>query len=607
MLNLDELLKRELPRTISDADPDEVLRRLSSRKGRRAVVRRIQRFGLVVVVVAGTIAGVLGLEHVFRTGASVPGTSETPVVPPPTNGLIVMSVADDGGSHLYVWDPSHPEIDPREHILTPSEGVAVHDTDPAVSPDGTTVVFAREELPEGPNAPIIYSVGMDGSNLTPLIGPTRIGLTPAWSPDGTMIAFAGSPGGPYGIYVMNADGGDPHLIPGTDEISVADPTWSPDGKTIAFAGSNDDAEWDLYTTALDGSALAKVTDTEKLSETGPAWSPDGSRIAFARVYGLYSYAQPSGILTIAPDGSNEALVHGSDPNADVANPSWSPDGAFILFDLTQGPSEIFVERVRPDGSDLTRLSVGSEPTWQPVLGGSPTTQPSPEQTTSSSQASGRDIGLGVPVCNTSKVHGDFAGNGTTQTTWVVSEQTEGGCVGPTVIALDVDGDDLADTSFGPIECEISCSAFAAMDLNDDGIDELMVHQSGGSVLGLFPYAYDGDAIVPIEVAAPGDPDGGFRPGEQPSFPLYGDGFFTAGLSCEDGPGGREIVSTTANQKPPDQTDSVWVAHETRLVLGADHTLIVVGVRDFEQPVAGGSSSFTPGNFCGARIYGLLEG
>src|SRR5262245_22465794 len=119
MPNLDELLRRELPRTIPQSDPDEVLRRLSSRKARRSVVRRIERFGLVVVGIAGTIAGLLGLERVFRSGTT-PGTDSSPFpIVPHANGLIafadgadVFTVAPDGRGRERIdapkgaWHPS---------------------------------------------------------------------------------------------------------------------------------------------------------------------------------------------------------------------------------------------------------------------------------------------------------------------------------------------------------------------------------------------------------------------------------------------------------------------------------------------------------------------
>jgi hypothetical protein len=49
------------------------------------------------------------------------------------------------------------------------------------------------------------------------------------------------------------------------------------------------------------------------------------------------------------------------------------------------------------------------------------------------------------------------------------------------VAVDVDGDDVADSWAGPLARWLGCSPFAVTDLNGDGIPELVVTQEFGAV------------------------------------------------------------------------------------------------------------------------------
>ena len=270
---------------------------------------------------------------------------------------------------------------------------------------------------------------------------------------------------------------------------------------------------------------------------------------------------------------------------------------------------------RPGGAGGVAPSVPSEPT--PTDGGvAPSVQPTPADVPST----GTDIGLGFPVCNVTSVSGVFA-PGVDGTAWVATKTGDVGCPslgdGMQVLAVDVSGDGVADTSFGPLECDPWCSAFAAPDVDGDGTDELLIQNIQFTIAGLKLFEVqlgDGGAgLGPVTVASPGYPGEGLAPGAEPQLWIGGDAFDSDSLRCfEDQPSptgpGRVLILTSASQVPPDSPDAVWHATETRFDLQPDGTVTIVDHGNFEEPVGPGPPSFAqPRRFCGARLPGPFGG
>ncbi len=271
---------------------------------------------------------------------------------------------------------------------------------------------------------------------------------------------------------------------------------------------------------------------------------------------------------------------------------------------TYGLSRVFFVDTTTAGGDGTP-SVSTPPV-------SPS--PSPPQATS-------DIGLGFPVCNVTSVQGQF---GTGPGVWTAYVATKRGDVGPcpnaseadNVVAVDVTGDGQADASYGLIECDVACSAFAAPDIHGDGTDELLVQDVAFSIAGLrlFEVGWipesigDGPILSPVTVAPPGDLAAGYEPGKELRLWLGGDAFLLDALRCESGPDGRVLVATSAESRPHDSPDAVWYAHETTFLLRDDGTLEVVGARDFQEPATSESPSFAiRGGLCGASLGSFYGG
>ena len=243
-------------------------------------------------------------------------------------------------------------------------------------------------------------------------------------------------------------------------------------------------------------------------------------------------------------------------------------------------------------------------------GGAPAVQPDP---TPADVPTGEDIGLGFPVCNVSSVAGVFA-TGVDGTAWVATKTGDVGCPslgdGMQVVAVDVSGDGVADLSFGPLQCDPWCSAFAAPDVDGDGTDELLIQNIQFSIAGLRLYDVRSDpqpGVIPVTVASPGYPGEGLAPGAEPQFWIGGDAFDSDTLRCFEDRSpltrrGRVLIQTSATQVPPDSTDSIWHATETWFDLQPDGTVTIVDRGDFEEPVGSGPPSFAqPNRLCGAKL------
>jgi TolB protein len=103
--------------------------------------------------------------------------------------------------------------------------------DPAVSPDGKTLVFARN-LSDGHH---LYAMDADGANerqLTPKGNPYG-GVHAAWSPDGKMIVYADRVGEALEIFRIDPDGKNAQQLTRLGQAATT-PAVSPDGNWISF-------------------------------------------------------------------------------------------------------------------------------------------------------------------------------------------------------------------------------------------------------------------------------------------------------------------------------------------------------------------------------------
>jgi len=163
------------------------------------------------------------------------------------------------------------------------------------------------------------------------------------------------------VQVMSSDGSNRlRLVEGQSGFLSA-PSWSPDGSRIAFA-SDRGGNADIWIMNSDGSNLVNVTDHEA-KDHSPAWSPDGDWIAFASVRDSLYWE----LYLMRPDGSDVQRLTWWEDASDLS-PTWSPDGTRLAFaSKRDGNWEIYT--MDRDGSNLVRLTDDpaddTNPAWSP--------------------------------------------------------------------------------------------------------------------------------------------------------------------------------------------------------------------------------------------------
>lgn len=256
-------------------------------------------FGLALVVPAAASAASRSGAVVFSRSESVGETEE--------GGLFAVR---DGRLNQLTEDPA--------------------DAEPAFSPDGTEIAFAR--------AGDLYAVRPDGSGERRLTSGSALDSRPAVSANGRYVVFErrASAGAAADLYTVRINGGGLHQLTagaGDDREAAV----SPDGRAIVFvrglAGTDD-----LYSVRPSGAGLARLTRTVRIDEFAPRYFAGG--ILFSRGDDSDTAAAYADVYTIKRDGSRlrpQVKGVGSAYVEDV-----SPDGHTLLFRRDQG---LWVKRI----------------------------------------------------------------------------------------------------------------------------------------------------------------------------------------------------------------------------------------------------------------------
>ena len=249
--------------------------------------------------------------------------------------------------------------------LTHPRAPAIADTSPAISPDGTSLVFRRYAAW---SAGELFALSI-GDGVVARGEPRRIadlavnGLHPTWQDNETLLVssrgalwriHAGGEEPPERIAFIGEEGVMPVVSRGQpqrlvyqrsffdaeiwrlDTTSGAPPSsaiastrlemhprLSPDGRRVAFTSTRS-GHWEIWLSDPDGANAVQLTSMRARTTGGPIWSSDGTQIAFgSNLEGEFEiYVVPAG------GGKPRRITH--HPMFDQGS-AFAPDGRTIYF------------------------------------------------------------------------------------------------------------------------------------------------------------------------------------------------------------------------------------------------------------------------------------
>ncbi len=158
---------------------------------------------------------------------------------------------------------------------------------PTSAPASISLATSTGSSPRlGPGYLLYVSTAGAGENIWKLANGTstelwsadgaQISGGPTISADGGMIAFTARLQGRPLLYVMQADGTNPHIVAKTLDLQ-GDPSWSPDGRSIVTAAM-DQGTPHVVRVPIDGSPSSPFVSEYSMN---PAWSPDGGFLVYS--------------------------------------------------------------------------------------------------------------------------------------------------------------------------------------------------------------------------------------------------------------------------------------------------------------------------------------
>ncbi len=248
-------------------------------------------------------------------------------------------------------------------------------SDPAVTANGGTIVFAANSNPTGDNLDLsteIFLVHADGSGLVQLTDGDAgtEAAAPAIAGDGSVVFYdadtdpVGSNGdGSREVFRVLPDGsGTAQLTDGPEGTTSRHARTNRDGSVVVFEsnadldGTNPDGSWEVFVVNGDGTGLRSITADGSYSSDQPDVDAAGRYVAFS---------SSADLVGENPEHNREIFVHDLEAGTttqltayaegDSRRPRLSRDGRYVYF-LSSAP---ITEEDPDDPDDLYRVEVAT--------------------------------------------------------------------------------------------------------------------------------------------------------------------------------------------------------------------------------------------------------
>lgn len=200
----------------------------------------------------------------------LPGLNGEPAWSP--DGMrIAFSNRPEGGS-IDIWVMDDDGANPVNLTADQPAGNKLSPAWSAEPIDGSYRIAYAQQV-EG--ASYLWTMRADGTDKRKVTAdPAFFDSEPAWSPDGSTLVFQRTGAAVFGdLYLVPSAGGAPRALMPANPLAFGQfgPAWSPDGRLIAFNSKHADGQnYQVWTVWADGTRLAQRT-REPADHADPAW------------------------------------------------------------------------------------------------------------------------------------------------------------------------------------------------------------------------------------------------------------------------------------------------------------------------------------------------